>query len=171
MRKRRGANTGSHAIGGLFTFALFALFVLLSLLLVAIGANGYQDAVDAGESVGQIRTTLGYVAGKVRSGSSTAGVEVREYDGLTALVLSEVYECELYETIIYHQDGALYEAYIKASETDFDKDFGSRLTDVAAFTVEMKADNLLQLTVTADSGETQTLHIALRNLQGVNVVE
>lgn len=162
MIKRPRTEGQSHMIGELFTFALFAMFLLLSLLIVVIGVDVYRGVVDAGESVGVVRTSLGYVAGKVRSDSAMHGVRVEEQDGLTLLVLTEVIDDTPYETYIYHQEGALYECYINADATEFDSEFGDRLTEIDSFNAVMESENLLALTATASDGRSQTLHLACR---------
>lgn len=160
----------AHMIGELFTFALFGLFLLLSLLVVVIGVENYRGVVDASDTVSEIRTPLGYMAGKLRSGAAADGVTLDERGGMQALVLTEVYKGTHYETIIYHHDGALYETYINADETDFDPDIGTRLTEMTDFSMAWadEDERLLALTATASDGSTQTLHIALRTEQGVN---
>lgn len=167
MSTRRRKTGQNHMIGELFTFALFGLFLILSLLIVVIGVNGYRNVVSAGEAIGDVRTTLGYVAGKVRSEAALDGVRIDEKEGTPVLVLSETYEGTSYETLIYHQDGALYEAYIDPTQLDFTPDVGSRLSEIADFDMAWDAENLLALTATSSSGKTQTLHIAIRGGQEV----
>lgn len=170
MSRRLHQEPPAHMIGELFTFALFGVFLLLSLLVVVIGVENYRGVVDASDAISQIRTPLGYMAGKLRSDAATDGVSLETREGVQTLVLSEIYEGTRYETIIYHQDGALYETYINADETMFDPDIGTRLTDVADFEIAWADEDarLLAITATADDGTTQALHIALRTGQGVN---
>lgn len=163
MTKRHRAEGHSHMIGELFTFALLGLFLLLSLLIVVIGVDGYRRVVDTSESVGAVRTTLGYVAGKMRSEASTDGVRIEEHeDGTITLVLTERINGKPYETIIYHADGALHEAYISADELDFSPDFGTRLTAVASLDFHWVDADLLELTATAADGRSQSLCLAVR---------
>lgn len=166
-RRRKGTHTSNHMIGELFTFALFGAFLLLSLLIVVIGVDGYRSVVGASESVSEVRTSLGYVAGKLRSEAASDSVRIEEIDGVEALILTEIYRRTPYETIIYHQDGALYESYLDASQVDFDPQYGVRLGDVSGFDMAFEAPNLLALTATSSGGAVQTLHIALRAEQGV----
>lgn len=164
MSKRR-TDTQNHMIGELFTFALFGLFLLMSLLIVVIAAGGYRTVVTTAETATEIRTSLGYVAGRVRSDVATHDVSIQEMNGTQVLVLTEVYEDEAYATLIYHHDGALHESveFVKYMEPEyFDPEFGDRLTEITGFEAAWAGDNLLRLTVTASNGYTQTLHLALR---------
>ena len=166
-KHRKNNDNQAHMIGELFTFAVFGAFLVLSLLIVVIGADGYRSVVGAGESVSEVRTTLGYVAGKLRSDAASSSVRIEQMDGLDTLVLTEDYDGNLYETIIYHQDGALHETYIRSEDVAFDPQYGIRLNDVTGFDMQWAAPDLLALTATASDGRTQTLHVAMRAGQGV----
>lgn len=165
MNKRSRKETSGHMIGGLFTFALFAMFVLLSLLIVVIGADGYRNVVEKSESLGEVRTSLGYVMGKLRSDAAADGAQLRTQAGVDTLVLLEVYEGEAYETIIFHRDGSLYELS-KPAGYDFDPDNAWRLTDVHSFEMSQEG-NLLRFVATGGDGRTQTVHAAVRTYQEV----
>lgn len=163
MKKRKGGAASNHMVGGLITFALFALFVVLSLLIVVIGVDGYREVVDRGERTGALRTSLGYVMGKLRSEAASDGVRLSEKEGVPMLVLTQFSdEGDPLETIIFHRDGALYETYQNASVMEFNPEYGTRIVDVEAFAVEQAAADLLSITATIETGESQTVHAALR---------
>ncbi len=167
MSKRRATDAGGHMISGLFSFALFGVFVLLSLLIVVIGVNGYRNVVNTGDSVGEVRTAMGYVAGKLRSDAATNGVRLVHEADVDALVLTEEYDGNVYETYIFHRDGALYELTMRAGRQAFDPEDGWRLAAVTSFSAEKVDDHLLRLSVTAQDGRAQTLHIAVRTAEVV----
>lgn len=162
MRRRVSEQAHSHMIGGLFTFALFAMFIVLSLLIVVIGVNGYKDVVDKSESVSELRTSLGYVAAKLRSDVASDGVWLQTHEGVPVLALQQVDEDGVHDTLIYHWNGALYELSKNALYTDFELDDGWPLLDVAGFEMAVLEDNLIRLTATAASGEVQTMHVSIR---------
>ncbi len=167
MRKSKTAGT-SHMVGGLFTFALFGLFVVLSLLIVVIGVDGYKSVVDTGDRTNELRTTLGYVVGKLRSEAAADGVSLEEREGLTVLVLTQLNdEEEPLETIIYYLDGMLMEAYNNAAILDFDPEFGELLTNIASFSMEQTEGGLISLSAATKDGYSQTVHIAPRVQQEV----
>ncbi len=168
MSKRRSMDSTGHMIGGLFTFALFGLFVLLSLLIVVIGVDGYRGVVNASDRVGELRTTLGYVAGKLRSDAASDGIRFEEVEGVQAMVLTERYEDRTFDTYIYHMDGALYELSLIAGYADFFPEDGWRLSTVADFSAELEQDNLINLKVTTADGHTQTMHVAMRAAKGAS---
>lgn len=165
MMSKRRPQGQTHMISEFFTFVLFAMFLLLSLLIVVIGADGYRKVVDTGESVGAVRTSMGYVAGKVRSNTGAENVELRQYGDLQTLVLTDVIDGITYETVIYFQDGALYETQINADEMSFDPEYGTRLTEIQSFAMSMPEDGMLRLDAQAADGRAQTLHLVLPKTQ------
>lgn len=166
MTKRHARETPGHMIGDLFTFVLFAAFLLLSLLIVVIGVDGYRSVVDASDSVSGVRTTLGYVAGKIRSEAAQDGVRIEEMAGVNALVLTEVYEDTPYDTVIYYLDGALYETSGNLQELEFEPEYGQRLIEISGFEAEWTEENLLKLTAISPDGRSQSTHLAVRTEQG-----
>ncbi len=169
MRNSKTAAT-SHMVGGLFTFALFGLFVVLSLLIVVIGVDGYKSVVDTGDRTNELRTTLGYVVGKLRSEAAADGVSLEEREGVKALVLTQINdENELMETIIYFQDGMLLESYINVDMMDFDPEFGDLLTGIASFSIQETEDGLISLTAATKDGYSQTVRVAPRVAREVTV--
>lgn len=165
---KRGRESSGHMVGGLFTFALFGVFILLSLLIVVIGVDGYRGVVETGDSVAELRTSLGYVVGKLRSNAASDGVRFERADGVEALVLSETYEAYFIDTYIYFYGGALYELS-KFTGSEFDPEDGIRLAEVAGFEMAPEGDRLVRLTATTADGRVQTVHAALRGRLGVTV--
>lgn len=166
MTSKRKTQAPNHMVGELFTFLLFAMFLVLSLLIVVIGADGYRGVVDASDTIGEVRTSLGYVSGKLRSDAASAGARLEPVDGVEALILVEEYQESIYETAIYYMDGALYEMYYDAGQMTLEPKYGDRLVEVSGFDMAWVDDGLLALTATSADGHSQTLHIALRTQQG-----
>lgn len=169
MSKRRRLDTNNHMISELFTFALFGVFMLMALLVVVIGAGGYRNVTTKADTTAEVRTCLGYVAGRVRSDVATQQVSLQTMNGTDVLVLTEEYEGDEYATLIYWFDGALYESveFAKYMEPeDFDPESGERLTEITSFEAAWAGDNLMAITASNASGHAQTLRLALRAGQG-----
>jgi len=172
MSRLRGKAGNGHAIGGLFTFALFGVYVLLSLLIVVIGVNGYKRVVDEGESVGMVRTALGYISGKINSDVGQAGIAVGVREGVQALTLYQRDEEDtLQETVIFFYDGGLYELSYDVEEMDFDPEAGDLLVELAGLSMEAEGKNLIRLTAMAADGREQVLHVPLLGGQEVTAGE
>jgi len=61
-----------HSIDVLFMFVLFAVFAILSVLIIFIGSGVYSRITENKVINEQTRTTLSYIANKVRE---TDGIE------------------------------------------------------------------------------------------------
>ena len=168
MSKRSNSRDQTHAISGLFSFALFSIFVVLSLLLVVIGVDGYRKVVARSESIDGIRTTLGYIAGKVNSDACADGIMLTQIDGLDVLELTRLDDDgEALKLCIYYQNGALYEFFYNAEEMDFDPEFGDKLVDISSLEMDTLSDKLIGLTVISPDGRSETLHVAMRSVKEV----
>jgi len=165
MRYQRPEARGGERIGSLFTFALFGVFMLLAILVVVIAADGYRGVVATADSVDEVRTALGYVAGKLRSDAATSGVRMLDADGVTGLILSEEYEGDVYETYIFFRDGTLYEVAFDAGVYGFDPEDGWRLVSVADFSVRKVNDHLVRIAAVAHDGREQAMHVAVRAVE------
>jgi len=149
----RGTRQPGSALRGLFPFALLVSFAVIALLIVLLGVQVY-GAIDArGTETHRSRTTLLYLAGKVRA-ADPGCVDVVQRDGVPVLRVRETAQGEVWYTYIYHRDGALCE-YFGSAARAFDADFGAPVTQTPSFDVQL-ADGML--TVTSDG---HTLHLTL----------
>ena len=167
-----GKSAGSeHGISGIFVFLLIGMYAMFSLLLVLIGAGVYQRIIDAAEYNAQMRTSLTYIASKVRAGDEAGAVAVEYVDGLPVLVLGQAYEDELYCTRVYclpdrgDKGGTLYELFSldDGEPVDLlDLAEGARISEITAFDVRAIGAGL-ELSVTMPDGAEQSMYLYLRS--------
>ena len=60
------SKTGTHMVDLLFTLALVCVFAASALMVVLIGANVYQNTVEGMDENFSARTSVTYVATKIR---------------------------------------------------------------------------------------------------------
>ena len=167
MRSNQGAGSG-RSVSGVFVFLLIAMYALFSLLLVLIGAGVYQRITDAADYNAQMRTSLTYVASKVRAGDEAGAVTVERVNGVPVLVLGEPYDGEVYYTRIYclpdrgAQGGTLYEMLSMDDGESLDLMDGVPIAEIFAFDVRA-ADGGLELSVTMPGGAEQSMYLRLRS--------
>jgi len=168
MRSKKGLGSGRN-ISGVFVFLLIGMYALFSLLLVLIGAGVYQRITDAADYNAQMRTSLTYVASKVRAGDEAGAVWVEDVDGATVLVLGQRYDGEMLYTRIYflpdegREGGALYEMFaIEDEDYPMDLADGERISEISAFAVRAVGGGL-ELSVTMTDGVEQTMYLHLRS--------
>lgn len=148
MRKherRRSADT-------VFALTLLTLFAVLALFLVLIGGNAYRSTVTAMERNNRLRTTVSYVANKVRACGREA--ELKTADGVEMLVLRE----SDYVTYIYDYNGALCELYC-AADDPFSPENGEALTECAGVSF---AERDGVLTICAEQSEGSPVELSIR---------
>lgn len=151
MRERR------HGVNGLLTLLIYGLFALFSLLLVVVGARIYRNIVSAGNANTQVRSSLSYVANKVRMSTRAAGtVRLWEQDGIEVLVLES--GTEGYETRIYYCDGVLREVY-QAADQPFSPEMGEKLMEIPEFHIEETENGHLVMHTTDAAGNQHSLHL------------
>ena len=145
-----------------FVLMLFCVFSVISLMLVSIGAKSYQRTADAMDKNYQTRTSLSYVANKVRATGSD-GVRLVSMGGTDVLTLSEQIDNQQYQTMIYYQDGALYELFVpQGTHTSLEQ--ASEIMQVDHFSYRIEG-NLLILTSSPKDGAAQSLTLFLEGVQ------
>ncbi len=155
-----------HSISSAFIFLLIGLYAVFSLLLVLIGVGAYQNAVQDTQSNEKVRTSLNYIANKVRAADAVDAVAVEEWHGIPSLLLKQWIDGSPYETRIYYlpnpegEGGAVYEHFVYRGD-DWGPEEGMHIVDVSALSIEQEG-NLLSLTLKTLEGRTFPLHLRLR---------
>lgn len=149
-------NTGS-------TLVIIALFAVAALVLMAAGLQVYKNVVLAANENFELRTSLSYVATKVRQADRTGMVSVRDVDGTQVLALGEYIDDEYYETLIYFADGALYEL-LQPGDWEPELDFGFESMEIDSFSFSQEG-NVITLTSGNAGGETESLSVVLRSAE------
>lgn len=143
------------------TVVLVALFAIAALVLLSTGMQVYKNVVLAANENFELRTSLSYVAAKIRQADAYDAVEVRDFDGIRALVLTEEIDGDLYDTMIYHKDGALCELLqLRGLEPEFD--FGFETMEIDCFTIEKNGPAIV-LTAQNGAGESDSITVRLRS--------
>lgn len=166
------ASSNQHSISGLFIFLLIGIFAVFSLLLVLIGVGAYRDAVAEAQRNAQVRTTLSYIANKVRASDGVGGVVLEDWYGYQTLRLAEAHEGESFETRIYfkpgegQEPGGLYQHFEHTDDPD-GPEYDDHIADINALEMSQR-DDLLTIQVVTQEGEDLSLTLRLRawTLQG-----
>ena len=148
-----------ESVTSVCTFLLIGTFALMCLLLITLGGRVYAAVNETARQNTQMRTSLCYIASKVRGHDAADAVRVLDTDGGQALELIKSYEKDVYITYIYCQDGGLYEFFAPAAR-DFDPALGERIADAQALSLSLSQAGLLDVTVMQD-GCAHTLHLQL----------
>lgn len=144
-------NHRSHMVDLLFTIALFFVFAVSSLSVILISSGAYRQIQKQTEVNYSARTSLTYIAQKVRQNDVNGLISLGTIDGHTALILKKDYQDTSYLTYIYEYQGELKELFIKDG-IDFSAADGRSIMEVAGFTARQLSDNLYRF-VTTDKNQ------------------
>lgn len=140
-------------------FMLIGTFALFCLLLIVLGGRVYATVNETSQYNTQLRTSLSYIASKVRAHDAVQAVQVQNTECGQTLILSRAYGEEVYITYIYCKDGGLYEFFAPKSQ-DFEPALGEQIADAQALSLSLSEKGLLDVTVT-QGGHAHTLHLQL----------
>ena len=146
---------------------LLGIFAVASLFLINIGVHVYKNVVIANNDNFELRTSLSYLATRVRQADQTGMVEIREEDGLKILVLGEENEDGEFETCLYFWDGFLYEHFMEKGGY-FEPGYGMETFEVESLIMEQKASGQLYFRATGGGGDTEELYMTLRAGRGAD---
>ena len=144
---------------------LLGIFAVASLFLINIGVQVYKNVVIANNDNFELRTSMSYLATRVRQADQTGMVEIREEDGIKILVLGEENEDGEFETCLYFWDGFLYEHFMEKGGY-FEPGYGMETFEVESLIMEQKASGQLYFRATGGGGDTEELYMTLRAGRG-----
>lgn len=151
----------SSIAGWLGILLMYVAFFFCGIFLIVISLQVYENIVIANEENFELRTSLSYVATKIRQADTVGQTFMEEKDGVNVLVLGEEIEGEIYQTYIYYMDGYLYELYGE-EDMEYELDYGMEVMEIQDFSMEFLTDHLIILTASNYAEDTDTLTVFLR---------
>lgn len=153
-----------HSIDVLFMFVLFAVFAILSVLIIFIGSGVYSRITENKEINEQTRTTLSYIANKVRETDGIENIYLTEKEGSQVLVLKAEYEDYAADTWIYEYDSKLMEMTVDSGD-EFELRFGDILldTDGVEFYID-EEEKLLKVSIFDKNAKESKVSIYLEHI-------
>lgn len=150
-----------HVIDIVFTLALFCVLAASLLTVVILGADVYSATVGRMQENYEFRTSLGYVAGKLRQNDIKDGVKIGEIGGVPALVMKQALGETSLITYIYYYDGALCEVFAGES-VEVSPQSGQRIVEIDGFKFKELENGVFKLTCTDTQGETTSVIASAR---------
>lgn len=140
---------------------IICVFAVSAMVLVNVGAIIYKNIAENNLETFQVRTSLSYVKTKINQYDSLEGVRVEEKDGRKQLVLSEMIEDEIYDTIIYFYKGKLLEITHEQGG-NFKPEDGFTILGVDQFEIS-EENGLVKLKAINKAGESETMFVKVRS--------
>ena len=148
----------------LLVLLLFAVFAVCVLSVLLTGADVYRSLA-ARDQTGYERRTAGqYLITRLHQSDCAGAVTVEQFHGVDALVITEQYGGEAYQTRIYCHDGYLRELFTAAG-ADFLPSDGEKILKASGLTLQLEG-RLLTAELKDASGQTQHLTLCLRSGEG-----
>jgi len=149
-----------HFVNMMFIITLLAVFALSAIFVAMLGAEVYSHSASKMQSNFNTRTSLVYIAEKVRQCQSS-DYEIRSFNGSDALVLKDTYNDHVFETWIFVKDGKLSEIMVEAG-TNISEFTGQNIMDMKE--IRFTASGmLLKVSVTTMDGKQESLSISKRS--------
>ena len=158
---RRKLLAQQRAVDLLFTLALFCVFAASSLMVVLIGARVYQNTTASMQQNFSHRTSLSYVAAKIRQNDSANSLRIVPMGEDSALVVELRYGDSVYENWIYQSGGKLREVLV-AQGTSFSPETGQEIMELQSFSVTETSPRLLTLRFVDTEGQISELMVSPR---------
>lgn len=140
---------------------LLGIFAITSLFLANVGMETYKNIVLANNDNFQLRTSLSYVATKIRQSDTKNRTYIEEKEGAKVLVLGEEIDGENFETLIYYKDGYLCELY-REEGMEYDLGYGVEMIEIHDFQIDETEDGQIHLIAQNKTGDRQELMLTLR---------
>ena len=141
----------THIVDIIFILSLFCIFPASALLVVLMGADVYQGITKDMDHNYSSRSSISYVTEKIRQHDSKGQVFVGNLEGEPALILTQNYNNEVYETWIYRDGNHLKEIMVAAGTTVNPGD-GQELMEVSDFQLEA-ADQSIRIAAADEDGK------------------
>lgn len=159
------ASKKSYYIHLLCTIGIVGMFAITSLLLIYVSRRIYTSIVDENTKTYSLRTSLSYIAEKIRQADEEGCIYMERKEGMDLLVMKQTVKGQEYETLIYFYHGALYEAVHKNGEgfSLSQGAYGCQVMKVHGFVMAEITNRLLQFTAIDDSGREESMIVNLRS--------
>jgi len=108
-------NSRGEKAGGTAALMVFCIFAMLVLTVLVLGASAYRSITATAREGSDERTGLSYVWTMVKNNDNAGNVYVDDFNGLPALIMTEALDDSIYQTIIYHYEGWIYELFTEKS--------------------------------------------------------
>ncbi|MCR5721068.1 MAG: DUF4860 domain-containing protein [Lachnospiraceae bacterium] len=153
-----------HTVDALFVITLFLVFAISVVALTGTGAGVYQNVVDKMSSNYNSRTSFSYIYNKVHQSDMDGLVDVGQYMGNDALIISEEIDNITYCTYLYEYDGNIKELFTRAGQ-EFDPSYGTDILEVEGFSISKVTDSLYRFDIKPVKSADETLFVHVRSLK------
>lgn len=141
---------------------ILGIFAFCSVMLLYAGVIEYRNVTKSNLNNYELRTTLTYVATKVRQNDVEDHIKIRTQEDTPVLSILEEVDGETYETAIYYYYGTMYEYYHRL-DREFYLENGFKVVNIEDFQFDISDDGLLTLTARNKDNAKETMSVCLNS--------
>lgn len=156
MHKIISNNSRKYSFHFVFILMLYLLIVLFSLMIILLGKNIYSSINHDRQVNYERRVSLSYVANKIRQNDKEGSIRIESLNGENAIVITEDYDGDMYETWIYFYDNTIYEMFTDAG-IRFNLEDGMKVLETDGFKIEEIKNDLYRLTAIDQNEKTELI--------------
>ncbi len=162
MNGKQNINKG-QSVQFLFTMILLFFLAISALFTILFGAKLYENIGNRMEENFTGNTALSYISNKVRQGDRAGQISVESIEGIEVLKIIEIYDSNVYNTIIYCKDGMLKELFYKP-ENGLTLNDGIDIMELEELNFKIKNNGLLQIESPGAKGDgNNSITLAIRS--------
>lgn len=140
--------------------AIFTLFAFLALVIVTAAISSYRQASVTAESDSQLRSTLSYITGKLRTASSKKDIAQSELNGTKLYSVATVLDGVKYQNFLYVYNGALLEQLtLDGKQPDLKN--GSFITSIKSVEITEEKNGLYKISAETSHGVKKETYVSL----------
>ncbi|WP_206457775.1 DUF4860 domain-containing protein [Anaerovorax sp. IOR16] len=144
----------------LFIMLLFFALAISALFTILFGAKVYENIGQRMEDNFKQITPLAYISNQIKQSDRFDSVSITTLEGISVLKLSQTYNDQEYETLIYYQDGSVKELFTSV-DSGLTLDAGIEIMKTDGIFFEMISEDLLRVETKGSEG--QSILISLRS--------
>lgn len=141
------------------TFLLFSMFSVGLIITIIFGTNVYNKIIENKQDSFNKTVALSYITTKIRSNNQDSNIRVDEIDGNSAIVISEEFDGEVFETWIYTSEDNLCELFADKNANKV-AEAGTKIIELKSLGAELK-DGKISINVTDIKGENAKTSVAV----------
>lgn len=158
MEKQRERSWIIHFI---CILSVLSVFAVSALVLMNVGVGVYKNIALGNAENFKLRTSLSYIASRIRQCDREDSIYLIEKEGVTVLILDEVIEGTKYETLLYFYDGKLYELF-QEKGTSYELSSGMDIIEMNSLSFDMLSEKLIKVVATNHFEEQEEMLINIR---------
>ena len=133
-----------NKVDSVFVLMVFCVFAVSVFLVLMLSGSTYANMVDISSTGQDERIALSYIRTRVRNADEAGSISISDFNGLSALTLSEEFGGINFVTLIYLYNGWVHELFFEEG-LDFRPENGTALIRSNSLNFEFVENGLIRV--------------------------